>query len=317
MSQQRVFLLFTTGIVGLVFLGCVILGVTIYINLPAWLPPSATPSDRPSGAAAATGPAPAPWHIQAPPMESATQPTTLTRELVLTDQPENAAPLATRTPAPVTLPAIATLSPQPPQAVATPTPARSPTRTADLPTIAAIPAGTPSSPTPTASAVISPVATGTSGPTGAASTARPTASSTSTPTWTATPSPSPTVVQGGGGGLRGEAGGMAVTVVSVTRHDDAGLIELVVEVIVENVSRNEEVYYHPLFFSLQDSEGNGYEASPIAPDPSLTEGALARGESARGNVAFEITQTARGFVLTYDPTSLGSDYEVIQIDLGQ
>ncbi len=312
MSQQRVFLLFTTGIVGLVFLGCVILGVTIYINLPAWLPPSATPSDRPSGAAAATGPAPAPWHIQAPP-ESATPPTTLTREPVLTDQPENAAPLATRTPAPVTLPANATLSPQPPQAVATPTPAR----TADLPTIAAIPAGTPSSPTPTASAVISPVATGTSGPTGAASTARPTASSTSTPTWTATPSPSPTVVQGGGGGLRGEAGGMAVTVVSVTRHDDAGLIELVVEVILENVSRNEEVYYHPLFFGLQDSEGNGYEASLFAPDPSLTEGALALGASDRGNVAFEITQTARGFVLTYDLSSLGGDYEVIQIDLGQ
>ena len=112
---------------------------------------------------------------------------------------------------------------------------------------------------------------------------------------------------------------MAVTVVSVTRRDDAGLIELVVEVILENVSRTEDVYYHPLFFSLEDSDGNWYEALLFAPDPSLTEGALARGASDRGNVAFDITDTpaARGFVLTYDPTSLGSDYEMIQIDLGQ
>jgi len=110
---------------------------------------------------------------------------------------------------------------------------------------------------------------------------------------------------------------MAVTVVSVSRHDDAGVIELVVDVIVENVSRDEEVFYHPLFFSLHDSEDNWYETSLLAPDPSLTGGTLARGASARGNVAFEITQAAQGFILMYDLTSLDSDYEAIQIDLGQ
>ena len=112
---------------------------------------------------------------------------------------------------------------------------------------------------------------------------------------------------------------MAVTVVSVTRHADAGQIELVVEVILENVSRNEQVPYDSQFFSLQDSEGNWYPASEFAPEPSLTVGLLALGASDRGNVAFDITDTpaAQGFVLTYDPTVMDGDYEMIQIDLRQ
>ena len=111
---------------------------------------------------------------------------------------------------------------------------------------------------------------------------------------------------------------MAVTAMGVRRLQDGELFYLVVDVIIENVNRNDQVPYDSQYFSLQDSDGNWYyEAPEFAPEPSLTAGLLAQGDRERGNVAFEITSEARGFVLTYDLTSPGGDYEVIQIDLGQ
>ena len=110
---------------------------------------------------------------------------------------------------------------------------------------------------------------------------------------------------------------MAVTVVSVTSLSDAELLYLVVDVIVENVNRDEEAPYAPWLFSLRDSAGQDYEVSVFAPDPPLADGTLTKGASDSGNVAFEITPAAQGFVLTYDPTLFGGDYQVIQIDLGR
>ena len=184
MLQDRIFLLFTIGIVALVCFGCVILGVTIYINLPAWLPPQAITSNRPSPGDV-TRPAQAPLHLQPPVIGPATRTAGPTYTPVMTVQPATAAPLPTRTEAPVTSPASANLLPTPPpQASATPVPVESPTRLAALPTIAAIPAGTRPPSTPTA--------TSTPGPTGSASTPEPTSSSASTPTAPATDTPTPT-----------------------------------------------------------------------------------------------------------------------------
>ena len=110
---------------------------------------------------------------------------------------------------------------------------------------------------------------------------------------------------------------MAVTAMSIRRLQDGELFYLVVDVIIENVNRNEQAPYDSVFFYLEDSDGNWYPESEPAPDPSLAAGTLTLGASDRGNVAFEITRAAQGFVLTYDPTDLDGDYEVIQIDLGQ
>lgn len=88
------------------------------------------------------------------------------------------------------------------------------------------------------------------------------------------------------------------------------------EVVIENASRD-EAPYNPLYFTVKDSDGFEYNTAAVAPDPSLKSVSLARGDRVRGFVAFEVRDTARGFVVTYEPLVILGGYEPIQIELGQ
>jgi hypothetical protein len=142
------------------------------------------------------------------------------------------------------------------------------------------------------------------------------------PTVTPLPPPTPKV---GRVGERVEAGGIALTVVSVSTLNeidefwlpDAGNIFLVIDVIVENASRDDEAPYNPLYFSVKDSDSFEYDTSMLAPDPALSSGTLVRGDKSRGNVAFEVPITASGFIVTYEPLVILGGYEPIRIDLGR
>jgi len=116
-------------------------------------------------------------------------------------------------------------------------------------------------------------------------------------------------VPGAGGiGQRAEAGGLALTVMGVSKQGDAWPVYLVADVVIENVSR-EQVHYEYAYFSVVDSTGFSYDAG--VPESSLQAGDLARGSQVRGKVVFEIYPEAYGLWLIY------GDYELIQVDLGQ
>jgi len=146
---------------------------------------------------------------------------------------------------------------------------------------------------------------------------------TGTPSPTDTPLPPPTQNVGVVGERR-ESGGIAVTIISVSKMDsvgyftpEAGNVYLVIEALIENVSRDEETPYNPLYFSVKDSDGFQGSTSFASPDPSLQSGNLPRGDKARGFVAFEVRASASGFVVTYEPLVIFGGYNPIRISLGQ
>lgn len=146
---------------------------------------------------------------------------------------------------------------------------------------------------------------------------------TNTPFPTDKPLPPPTQDMGQVGERR-EVAGVGLTVLNVSKQNnidiwtpDTGNIFLVIEVLIENVNRDEETPYNPLYFSLKDQDGYEYDNSFFAPEPSLQSGSLAIGDKARGLIAFEVREAASGFVVTYEPLVLLGGYEPIRISLGQ
>lgn len=115
---------------------------------------------------------------------------------------------------------------------------------------------------------------------------------------------------------------MAVTVMQVSVDNqlnsiisaDEGKTFLLVEVVVENVNRDEGVY-NPMYFGLKDGDGFEYRAEVFGTEKGLSSGELSAGERARGIVAFEIDATAEKFTLSFDPIVIGGGYEVIKIPL--
>jgi hypothetical protein len=147
--------------------------------------------------------------------------------------------------------------------------------------------------------------------------------STITPAPTDTPLPPPTQNVGVVGERR-ETGGIALTILNVSKVNsigiwtpDAGNVFLVIEVTIENVNRDDETPYNPLYFSVKDSDGFEYNTAIAAPDPSLQSGNLPKGDKVRGFVAFEVRSTAIGFIVTYEPLVIFGGYEPIRINLGQ
>lgn len=125
-------------------------------------------------------------------------------------------------------------------------------------------------------------------------------------------------------GERRESGGIAVTVISVEKMTGIdsftpgeGNVFLVIEVLIENISRDEETPYNPLYFSVKDSDGFEGSTTFASPDPSLKSGNLPKGDKARGFIAFEVRSNASGFVVTYEPLVLFGGYKPIRISLGQ
>jgi uncharacterized protein DUF4352/zinc ribbon protein len=144
---------------------------------------------------------------------------------------------------------------------------------------------------------------------------------TYTPQPTTTPHPTPTSEIGAVGEAR-EAGGEILTILNVTKANKigpftpaAGNTFLVVDVQIENSSRTTEAPYNPLYFSVKDVDNFEYNVSFTSPDPSLKSGTLPLGSKVRGNVAFEVSSTAKGFILTYKPIVILGGFEPIRISL--
>ena len=123
-------------------------------------------------------------------------------------------------------------------------------------------------------------------------------------------------------GQRVESAGIALTVIKASKLDQfdniwkpkEGNVYVVVDVTIENVCRT-EAPYNPMYFRIKDMDGFEYSKSFAAPDPTLKSGNLAKGDKARGNVAFEVTKTATGLVLWYEPIVFFGGYQPIRIAL--
>lgn len=185
------------------------------------------------------------------------------------------------------------------------------------------------SPTPTPAVLALATATRTTQPTRTVVPA-PTETATPAPTRTPLPTPSPTLLPMatptpsiGMVGQRREAGGIALTVIKVSKLDqideflkpDDGNIYLVLEVIIENLSR-EITPYNPFYFRIKDVDGFEYDSAFVAPPPELKAGDLQQGDKVRGNVAFEIPVFAQGLTVTYEPLVLFGGYQPVRVDLG-
>jgi len=120
------------------------------------------------------------------------------------------------------------------------------------------------------------------------------------------------------------SGGIALTVLNVSKEDklgtfwtpDEGKVYLCLEVLIENVERDEEAPHNPMYFSVKDAEGFEYNTSLASKDPSLKSGNLAKGDKARGFVCFEVSKEAKGFVVEYEPIVILGGYKPIRVDLG-
>jgi hypothetical protein len=114
-------------------------------------------------------------------------------------------------------------------------------------------------------------------------------------------------------GDRVEANGVALTVVKVEKATqisdfqkaEEGKTFVIAEVLIENVS-TDTAPYNPLYFKVKDSEGFEENSSLMTGDGALKSGELAKGEKARGNVAFQVKAEAAGLVMEYKPLVVGN-----------
>lgn len=114
-------------------------------------------------------------------------------------------------------------------------------------------------------------------------------------------------------GDRVEANGVALTVVKVEKVEqisdfqkaEEGKTFVVAEVLIENVSAD-TAPYNPLYFSVKDSEGFEENSSLMTGNGALKSGDLAKGDKARGNVAFQVKAEAAGLVMEYKPLVIGN-----------
>jgi hypothetical protein len=142
------------------------------------------------------------------------------------------------------------------------------------------------------------------------------------PTVAPTTAPSPTVAHVPVIGDRVESAGVAITVNSVKRlattgpfsKAEAGKEFAVVDVTVENPGRD-NAPYNPFYFKVKDAEGFEYNTAFASLDQALKSGELAKGEKARGLIAFQVPVGDKGLVLSYQPIVLFGGYQTIRINL--
>jgi hypothetical protein len=122
---------------------------------------------------------------------------------------------------------------------------------------------------------------------------------------------------------RVERGGIALTVLNVSKMDkidiwtpSEGNIFLVIDVLIENISRDEETPYNALYFSIKDSQSYEYSSSFVYPDPAIKSGNLPKGDKVRGFVAFEVLNAASEYVVAYEPLVIFGGYDPIRVNLG-
>lgn len=125
-------------------------------------------------------------------------------------------------------------------------------------------------------------------------------------------------------GDRAEAGGVALTVVSVQRLSSLGQFQkakagrefLVAEVVIET-TRDKEAPYNPLYFKVKDGEGVEKNSTLNSLDNALKSGSLANGDKVRGTVVFDVSQGAKGLVLAYEPMVIGGGFKPIKVSLDE
>lgn len=132
-----------------------------------------------------------------------------------------------------------------------------------------------------------------------------------------TPAPSLAAI-----GETASGGGVALTVnaVSTVAEDafgppQAGSVYFVVDVTLENLSRNDGAAYSPFYFTVQDADGFEYAFETYI-DPAIRAATLPLGERVRGNVTFEVPAAATGLILSFEPAVIGGDYERLRAALG-
>lgn len=122
-------------------------------------------------------------------------------------------------------------------------------------------------------------------------------------------------------GERVEQNGTVLTVISVEKKAELsqlqkakeGSVFVLIEVLIENAG-TEKIPYNPLYFKVKDSEGFEYNATIFGGDNGLKSGDLAVGDKARGVIAVEVKEAAKGLVLSYQPITFGAD-EPIRVAL--
>lgn len=151
-------------------------------------------------------------------------------------------------------------------------------------------------------------------------TSAPVPTATPEPTATTVPTATPEPMAMAGVGDRVEEGGIALTVLDARREMQVsefmtpaeGNVYLVIEALIENVSRD-EAPYNLLYFSAKDSDGFQYSPSFVGASPAIQSGTLTQGDRARGFVTFEVREVATGVVVTYEPQVLFGSFEPLRV----
>jgi hypothetical protein len=138
--------------------------------------------------------------------------------------------------------------------------------------------------------------------------------------------PPPKHLAGGGRpskvGERTEAGGIALTIESVTRQGGLGKFvvakegnEFVVITVVIETTGRDYAPYHWAFFTAKDNQGVQYKATRNPFEGGLRNYELPKGDKIRGEVAFEVKEGTGGLVVTYEPTIAGEGYQAVRVVL--
>lgn len=134
----------------------------------------------------------------------------------------------------------------------------------------------------------------------------------------ATPAPASDQV-----GWRLESDGVALTVHSVRKAaalrdsgaPDPGKVFVVLDVTVENVGRPRDVPVSAQFFRLADGVGNEYPPGALQEAAALKTVTVARGERARGTVAFEVPESGGGLTVRYATAGAFDGAQVIVLSV--
>lgn len=123
-------------------------------------------------------------------------------------------------------------------------------------------------------------------------------------------------------GEKVESAGIAFIVLEVKQTDGEGFTSAKegntlfdIEVIIQNVSREETTPYNPFYFKVKDKDGFEYNTTLTAFDPALQSGELEMGDVVRGHVTFEVKKDAQDLIVTYEPIVLFGGYAPIRISL--
>lgn len=95
---------------------------------------------------------------------------------------------------------------------------------------------------------------------------------------------------------------------------DDGNIWYIIDATVENKSDEPVSISSLLMFTLSDSEGYSYDQAFGADTKGSLDGELAPGRKMRGEIAYEVPESASGFELIFDADVWGSGQAIIKLD---